>query len=60
MRGLQRVAVLLLPVFVTSIAIGNEKVSVGVPLPIPEAARVEVDGNLNYRVHPLKLIMTRC
>ena len=49
MRGLPRVAALLLPVFVSSIAIGNEKASVGVPLPIPEVARVEVDGNLNYR-----------
>ena len=42
-------AALLLPVFVTSIAIGNEKASVEVPSPIPEAARVEVEGNLNYR-----------
>ncbi|MCJ1386023.1 hypothetical protein MMC17_009148 [Xylographa soralifera] len=49
MRGLQRVAALLLPVFVTSIAIGNEKASVGVPSLIPEASRAEADGNLNYQ-----------
>ncbi|MCJ1405864.1 hypothetical protein MMC11_009094 [Xylographa trunciseda] len=49
MRGLQRVAALLLPVFVTSIAIGNEKASVGVPSPIAEAPRVEADAHLKYQ-----------
>ncbi|MCJ1393911.1 hypothetical protein MMC18_006787 [Xylographa bjoerkii] len=49
MRGLQRVATLLLPVFVTSFAIGSEKASIGVPSPIPEAPRVEADAHLNYQ-----------
>ncbi|MCJ1288161.1 hypothetical protein MMC26_007516 [Xylographa opegraphella] len=58
MRGLQSVAALLLPVFVTSIALGNEKASVGVPSPIPEVARVEVDGNLNYQPQDGKVTFT--